>query len=437
MLNYRQRLGNKNFRMNNRRGDEKQNHFTFLDLFCGAGGLTQGFEKGGFHCLGAADLDKAAIETHCKNFSAPAWRLDLSNTSSLQLPQTDVVIGGAPCQGFSSAGMRQISDERNDLVAQFARIVSELRPRTFVFENVESFLTAGNGHYVFALLRPLIACGYRIHARKVNAANYGVPQHRKRVIMIGGLGWEPSFPNATHTAFGAPGAALGGHSLPLTPTVFQALEGLPAATLDAPGTLQGHFCRPLQETELARATALLPGQSMRDLPQNLQHESFTRRAYRRVVDGTPTERRGGPPTGVRRLRADEPSKAITGGARAEFLHPYEHRPLTLRECARLQTFPDNFTFCGTASQQSQLIGNAVPPLFAQVIAESIRSDLELSHSEIECQDIATGQLLSFVPTLSQGTSPALKNVIEAVRSEFGILDGMSPQAVTKELTLWR
>ena len=327
-----------------------------------------------------------------------------------------------------------MGDGRNDLVAQFGRIVSELRPCAFVFENVEGFLTAAGGHYVFALLQPLVTCGYRIHARKVNAANYGVPQHRKRVIVIGGLGWEPSFPCATHTAFGAPGAALAGHALPLTPTVAQALAGLPPAAPSAPGVPPGHFYSALQGVELARAAALRPGQSMRDLPPALQHESFTRRAFRRVMDGTPTERRGGAPTGVRRLRADEPSKAITGGARAEFLHPFEHRPLTLRECARLQTFPDDFSFCGTAAQQAQLIGNAVPPLFAQAIAESLRCDLEL-HSATEYAANATGQLLSFVPTLSEGTSPALKHVIEAVAAEFGVRGARSTQT-TQELALW-
>src|SRR5207253_590177 len=110
--------------------------------------------------------------------------------------------------------------------------------------------------------------------------------------------------------------------------------------------------------------------------QELWHESYRRRAFRRVMDGTPTERRGGAPAGVLRLRAEEPSKAITGGARSEFLHPTEHRNLTIRECARLQTFPDSFTFHGTASERSELIGNAVPPLLAAVLARTLRVDLE-------------------------------------------------------------
>src|SRR5208282_4786550 len=98
-------------------------------------------------------------------------------------------------------------DKRNSLVACFAETVARMRPTAFLFENVEGFLTAEDGDRVVDLLEPLLGAGYRIHLRKVNAANYGVPQHRKRVIAIGGLGWEPTFPQATHAAFGAPGAA--------------------------------------------------------------------------------------------------------------------------------------------------------------------------------------------------------------------------------------
>ena len=122
-----------------------------------------------------------------------------------------VIAGGPPCQGFSSAGMRRTGDKRNTLVACFAQIVTRKRPRAFVFENVEGFLTAEGGKRVLDLLTPLVTAGYRIHLRKVNAANYGVPQHRKRVIAIGGLGWEPSFPEPTHSAHGAARSTVSGY----------------------------------------------------------------------------------------------------------------------------------------------------------------------------------------------------------------------------------
>lgn len=385
--------------------------YTVLDLFCGAGGLSLGFARAGFKLLKAIDNNPVAIETYTRNLGAHAAERNLADR--MQLPVADVIIGGPPCQGFSSAGLRQPDDRRNSLVGRFAEIVAELRPRLFVFENVEGFLTAEQGDRVVELLDPLIEAGYRLHLRKVNAANYGVPQHRKRVIAIGGLGWNPGFPEITHSAYGAPGAQLASQSLPLGPSIRQALDELPTPTIEAPGMPQGHYYRPLQGLELQRAIALKPGQTMKDLPEHLQHESFQRRAFRRVMVGTPTERRGGAPSDIKRLKPDEPSKAITGGACAEFLHPLEHRPLTLRECARLQTFPDCFTFFGSFAHQMQLIGNAVPPLFAQIIAEYLIHDLQVD------QDThGQSTLLSFIPTLSDGMSPVLRHVVERVTRRY-------------------
>jgi DNA (cytosine-5)-methyltransferase 1 len=399
-------------------------NITVVDLFCGAGGLSLGFAKAGFRIVRAFDKSEAAVETYSGNVGDCAILTDLSRPE-LDVPEATVAIGGPPCQGFSSAGLRRANDKRNSLVACFAQIVAKARPKAFVFENVEGFLTADGGARVLELLGPLLGVGYRIHVRKVNAANYGVPQHRKRVIGIGGLGWDPTFPEHTHTAFGAPGALLASRHLPLTPTVEEALAGLPAPSTGPPGRPQGHFCAPLMGVELERARHLKPGQTMRDLPGSLQHGSYLRRAYRRVMDGTPSERRGGAPAGVRRLRPDQPSKAVTGGATSEFLHPYEHRTLTLREAARLQTFPDSFLFSGTQSDEAQLIGDAVPPLFALAIASQLARDLrEAKPTQND------GALLSFVPTLSDGCSPALKQVIGLVQNTFPLhLEG-------RESLLW-
>ena len=213
--------------------------------------------------------------------------------------------------------------------------------------------------------------------------------------------------------------------LPLTYTLAAAIDNLPPCAAEPPGILQGHFCKPLKGIELERAFALKPGQTMRDLPKELQHESFQRRAFRRVMDGTPTERRGGAPSGVKRLKGDEPAKAITGGAIAEFLHPTEHRPLTIRECARIQTFPDEFTFWGSLSEQIQIIGNAVPPLLAQKIGENLIQELPLTKPSS-----TKGCLLSFIPTVADGVSPALKNVVERVTRMFMYTESL------EQHTLW-
>jgi DNA (cytosine-5)-methyltransferase 1 len=396
--------------------------FTLLDLFCGAGGLSLGLSRAGFTPILAIDNSKVALQTYSANLGNHVAKLNLSN--EVTLPETTVVVGGPPCQGFSSAGLRRVNDHRNSLVGSFAHTVARLRPLAFIFENVEGFLTAEGGDKVIELLEPLIGAGYRIHLRKINAANYGVPQHRKRVVAIGGLGWNPTFPPPTHSAFGAPGAERAAQGLRRASTISEALKGLPPPAVEAPGSPQGHFYRSLTGIELQRAIALQPGQSMRDLPEELQHESFQRRAFRRVMDGTPTERRGGAPSGIKRLKPDEPSKAITGGACAEFLHPIEHRALTIRECARLQTFPDVFEFYGNSTEQMQLIGNAVPPVLAQIIGQSLIQDL--THTK---QVHSEGALLSFIPTASNGVSPALKHVINKVKQRF-------TQLALVEQTLW-
>ncbi len=390
---------------------------TVVDLFCGAGGLSLGFMRAGFRTLVALDTSPPAVETYRANLG-PHAELGCIGAET-DLPSPEVVIGGPPCQGFSSAGMRKPGDPRNGLVAVFSSLVARLKPAAFVFENVEGFLTTADGERVFDLIEPLVEAGYRIHLRKVNAANFGVPQHRKRVVAIGGLGWEPSFPMPSHLAHGAPGASLTGHFLPPTPSVLDALLDLPTPMAEPPGDPDDHFFRPLRGIDLKRVRELKPGKTMRDLPQDLWHESYRRRAYRRVMDGTPTERRGGAPAGVRRLCPGQPSKAITAGARSEFVHPIEDRFLTLRECARLQGFPDEFRFLGTQNERALLIGNAVPPLLADVLARSLFADLQRPH-----RNRAEGCLLSFVPTLSTGMSPALRSLTAGVLKRF---PSVSPQ----------
>lgn len=155
---------------------------------------------------------------------------------------------------------------------------------------------------------------------------------------------------------------------------------------------------------------------MRDLPERFWHESYRRRAFRRVMDGIPSEKRGGAPAGVRRLHADEPSKAITGGSLRDFLHPSENRPLTIREAARIQTFPDDFEFLGSQADRIQLIGNSVPPRLATAIGDHLLRRMR----EAVPNAAKRGRLLSFVPTLSEGKSPALQDTCDVVESRFGV-----------------
>jgi DNA (cytosine-5)-methyltransferase 1 len=385
---------------------------TTVDLFCGAGGLSLGLQSAGADCHLAVDLDPNAVATYRKNLGDDVQAADVNSMSFI--PECDIITGGPPCQGFSSAGARRHGDDRNSLVGTYARMIAARLPLAFMFENVEGFLTAEDGKRVIELLDPLIAAGYRIHLRKVNLAAFGVPQLRKRVIGIGGLGWDPVFPEPTHQPFGAPGATkFGSLSLPLTPTLQEALQGLPAASITGPTTPSDHLYRPLEGDDLQRARALRPGMTMRDLPEELWHPSYRRRAYRRVMDGTPTERRGGAPAGLRRLRWEEPSKAITGAATTEFIHPSEDRPLTVREAARIQTFPDTFDFCGPTRQKIQLIGNAIPPRFAEAIGRALFQQLPARKPKV-----TKGALLSFVPTPANAMSPALQHTTDAIAGRY-------------------
>jgi DNA (cytosine-5)-methyltransferase 1 len=384
---------------------------TAVDLFCGGGGLSLGLRRAGFRTLAAFDMFGAAVKTYRRNLGDHISDAEIHE--EIELPRTTIIAGGPPCQGFSSAGQRRPGDRRNTLVSVFASLIARYRPAAFIFENVEGFLTAEGGDRVFDLLKPLIAAGYRIHLRKVNAANYGVPQHRKRVIGIGGLGWDPTFPVPTHRAHGAPGAERIGLALPPSPSILHALHGLPPPAVSSPGAPQGHFASPLDDGDLSRVRMLRPGQTMRDLPEEMWHPSYRRRAFRRVQDGTPTERRGGAPCGIRRLIGAEPSKTITSGARAEFVHPTEDRYLTLRECARIQTFPDDFEFLGSQADQSLVVGNAVPVTLAEAIGRTLLGDLAKASVGRK-----KGALLSFVPTVASGMSPALQAITTRVQRAF-------------------
>ena len=160
----------------------------------------------------------------------------------------------------------------------------------------------------------------------------------------------------------------------------------------------------MDEVQAERIRTLKPGQTMKDLPESLQHPSFKKRAMRRVMDGTPSEKRGGAPSGLKRLAFNEPSLTITSAAVREFVHPTENRCLTIRECARIQTFPDDFQFCGTNGEKIQQIGNAIPPHLAKIFADTIR--MYGFNNSITTRE---GELLGFVLTKSEGQSPALQN----------------------------
>lgn len=405
-----------------------------ISLFAGAGGCSLGFKQAGYDVVFATDFDKSAMQTYALNFTGAniackdICELDfeqLLSSLTLKSGELDVLIGGPPCQGFSTAGPRFWDDPRNHLLKQYVRAIEVIKPKWLMMENVEGLLTTKNGEYVSEVVKAFVRLGYRVRLEKVYAHEYGVPQRRKRVIIVGNrLGKDFAFPSATVPSHGRIFRKGG-------VTLKQALHGLPQPAVENEpveynaemqghwaeflasdsGSVVDHFAPPLHPLQLKRIAALGPGQTMKDLPEELQHPSFQKRANRRVMDGTPSDKRGGSPSGLKRLHADEPSLTITGAATREFIHPTEDRTLTIREAARAQTFPDDFSFAGNQSSRIKQIGNAIPPLLARVFAEHILSQgFRAKSHDVE------GRFLGYRLTKSQGLSPALERTSRLLNS---------------------
>lgn len=412
-----------------------------ISLFCGAGGCSLGFEKADYDVIFATDIDNAALETYKRNFpttkvlAADINQIDfdkLLNDLNIGIGELDFLIGGPPCQGFSTAGLRFWDDPRNTLLRNYVSALDKIKPKWFLMENVEGLLTADNGNYLYEATKAFIDLGYKIRVEKIYAHEYGVPQRRKRVFVIGNrLGIDFDLPEPTikvkgkifrnsditlkHTISGLPEPTKGSKQIinypvaPISEWDEQLRNGAKFIT--------DHFAVYLTKIQLERIRLLKQGQTMKDLPLELQHESFQRRANRRVQDGTPSAKRGGAPSGIKRLVYDEPSLTITGASTREFIHPVQNRPLTIRESARIQTFPDSFVFEGSDAEKIQQIGNAIPPLLARIFAEHIKNDYGFS-SESNMND--GGGLIDFSLTKTEGMSPALlktKELLDTLKSK--------------------
>ncbi len=401
---------------------------TAISLFAGAGGCSLGFKNAGFNLLLAIDNNEDAVSTYNMNFlDTPCLKEDITRLDAedilrhagIKKGKLDFLIGGPPCQGFSSAGIQFWDDPRNKLLKHYVRLLHGLRPRWFLMENVEGLLTANRGNFIYEVTKGFIEAGYIVRLHKLYAHWYGLPQKRKRVFIIGNLSGLPfAFPSPTHTdkvnqrnLFGLKSPLSISDAISDLPDPGEREEIVLAYTqlpqneyqrLMRGNKVLDHWAAGLNSETLERIKHLAPGQTMKDLPKQLQHPSFQRRAFRRVMDGTPTEKRGGAPSGLKRLRAHEPSLTITSAAIREFVHPFENRFLTIRECARIQSFPDDFQFYGTTNSKIVQIGNAIPPLIAQVLAKHIMS-LQTIHEKQKHKD----GLLGYFLTKADSMSPTL------------------------------
>lgn len=353
---------------------------TIIDLFAGCGGFTEGFRQAGFEPVFAVERDPAAASTYVQNFGPHVVCEDISNVDLESIPRADVVIGGPPCQGFSQLGTRDPDDPRNFLWREYARVVDHVQPAVFVLENVPRFLKSDQ----FELMADLTAAGgllegYELVAAVVNAADYGVPQVRRRAIVIGSRVGTPSIPTPTH----------GDGSLWPWSNLRSALEGIPFETGPAdlperrlpngvPGPFKApeiHLGRNPTEISLKRYNLVPPGGNRFDLPYELQPACWQKK-----------------PTGTTdvmgRLEWDRPAVTIRTEffkpEKGRYLHPQwdpeesalrVNRPITHWEAARIQGFPDDFVWCGTKIEIARQIGNAVPVGMAKAIAQHISSSL--------------------------------------------------------------
>ena len=434
-----------------------------VSLFSGAGGLSSGFAAAGLRPGLAVELDKDAVATYRGSVSDAVLRADISLDPEHIVHEVDrrraggaifAVIGGPPCQGFSTAGARDHADPRNLLVFSYLEIVARLKPSWFLFENVEGILTSGDGDAIVGLAEKFFGLGYSFRIEKINFAQWGVPQARKRVLIVGNRhGINFTLPEATHSfdgkkhrgSQGDPAPTLGDAiaGLPSVPasSLLEAVEyTTPAALTDYDSIMRTRPPGPRAHTvarfdrDEVRIKLLKQGQSLRDLPEDLWPESFRSRAFRRVADGMPTEKRGGAPAGIRRLHTEHASLTITSASPRELIHPLFDRPLSLRECARLQSFPDGFDFCGNFQAVATQVGNAFPPMAASVLAKWILRTHETTGSDVGGGNkAAAAGLVGFRLTEAFGMSPALLNT-EARLKALTHSNGQQSMPPSKRLT---
>jgi|CXWL01.1.fsa_nt_gi DNA (cytosine-5)-methyltransferase 1 len=367
-----------------------------LDIFCGAGGLSYGFERSeGFITTCGIDLLPDRIKTFMANHHyATGIAGDLRAYSLHEIHKltghVDVVVGGPPCQGFSSIRpFRNLTegDPRNSLVEHYVLVINHLRPEWFVFENVVGILTHENGSRLRAVLEGFRSAGYSVEWRVVNAALYGVAQHRERVVIVGNRRGIPFlWPNPSHRAEHKSMAGsrpevirtegpLFCSDLPPAVTLMEAIDDLPP--IPAGGEASGY----IGSTRTEYQRKLRAGSNLLTLHRATNHSAKMLEIIRHAGSNISALPQGMVKSGFSscysRLNPDKPSTTLTVNfvhpASNRCIHPYQDRALTPREGARIQSFPDSYQFHGTTAQVVKQIGNAVPPILGQRIAEAIIS----------------------------------------------------------------
>ncbi len=341
-----------------------------LDLFCGCGGLSCGFERAGYNILLGIDNDAKALETFelnhkgvksiCGDITEITYQKDIK--SLINNKNIDVIIGGPPCQGMSLSGPRKFDDPRNKLYLSYIRLVEEIQPKAFVIENVPGLVGLFGGQIKDSIIKKFTKMGYDIQYKILCAADYGVPQSRRRVVFVGMKKGSFEYPEKQLEQI----------------TCSMALSDLPPLKKEIGNEISSYECEPMNEyqkrmrekskvvknhiaakhSEKVRTIiSLVPdGGNYKDLPEEYVKSRNFHVAWTRFA-------------------SNKPAPTIDTGHRHHFHYKYNRVP-TVRECARLQSFPDDFIFLGNKTQQFRQVGNAVPPFMAQKIAEQLKKELE-------------------------------------------------------------
>ena len=346
-----------------------------IDLFAGVGGMSLGFEQKGFEIVLANENDLVIADSYKKNhkntevITDDITQININKVFSKYKGKVDVVIGGPPCQGFSQKGMRRtINDDRNFLFKRFVDVVKMVKPKYFVMENVPNLLTAGNGYFKREIESLFRKIGYKLNMDVYNAAEYGVPQNRRRAIIIGKLNAKaPRIAKKTfkkNTIWDAISDLAyldSGEGSDEQKYRCGALSSYQKKLRKNSKVLFNHIATKHTKLALKRLELIPPNSGKEKLPK----EHLTKSIY----SGTWT-----------RMRKDDISVTITTRfdtpSSGKFTHPFLNRAITVREAARIQSFPDTFRFYGNKSSQMKQVGNAVPPMMAAEIAYSIIRDME-------------------------------------------------------------
>lgn len=297
-----------------------------VSLFSGAGGLDLGFKMAGHDVVWANDLYGDAVETYRNNLGNHIVCDDIFNIDAADIPDCDIIIGGFPCQGFSVANTkRNVADERNKLYQQLVRIINAKKPNFFVAENVKGIFSLGKGQILKMILEDFESIGYKVQAKVLNAADYGVPQLRQRVFIVGvrnNINYTYKYPSPTHNSDGSEG-----HKKWLA--VGDALANIPDP----------------------------------DEPNNMTNHDYSK--YKLRFNGY---------LGHRTIDPAKPAPTVTArgddkGGVVVLHHPNNQRRMSCRELATVQSFPTDYIFFGNRSSVYRQIGNAVPPKLAYAVAK--------------------------------------------------------------------